>query len=307
MGPFWANSGRRAAVLGTVLRRCRRLRRVQAALSILTTVDPSFALDPTTALQAAARPQAPNAPPPRLLVAGAGGPLGREVLQEALARGRYAGVGVLTRAPLQAGLRRLHAVPYEEGDGSATALPANDIAVVVFDRGRDHYGRDEAYHLPEPQALPVLAARLRASGVHTLVVVCPIAPALLPQALQHGLANLDEQAVAALGFERLLFVRPTQDAVAASLTTWPQRLARWMLSQLRYMIPQQERPLRAGAVAAFVFEVLLQWRDAAPGTRIAAAPLLWAGAQTGQLQTVVQRWLHSDTMPPLPQSGRGPG
>lgn len=268
-------------------------------------MDPSFALDPTTALQAATRAQAPAPPPPRLLVAGAGGPLGREMLREALAHGRYARVGVLTRAPLQAGLRRLHAVPC--GDDDTAALPAHDIAVVVFDRGRDHYGRDEAYHLPEPQALPALAARLRASGVHTLVVVCPIAPALLPQALQHGLANLDEQAVAALGFERLLFVRPTQDAVALTPNSWPQRLARWMLSQLRYMIPQQERPLRAGAVAAFVFEGLRQWRDAAPGTRVAAAPLLWAAAQAGQLQPVVQAWLHSDASPPLPQGGRGLG
>ena len=269
----------------------------------------TFALDPTTALQAAARPQAPAPRPPRLLVAGAGGPLGREVLREALSHGRYASVGVLTRAPLQAGLRGLHAVPYEEDNGTvgASALPAHDIAVVVFDRGRDHYGRDEAYHLPEPQALPALAARVRASGVHTLVVVCPIAPALLPQALQHGLANLDEQAVAALGFERLLFVRPTQDAVALTLTAWPQRLARWMLSQLRYMVPQQERPLRAGAVAAFVFEVLRQWRDAAPGTRIAAAPLLWAAAQKEGPEPVVQRWLHGDATLPLPQGGRGPG
>ncbi|WP_156466744.1 hypothetical protein [Methylibium sp. Root1272] len=263
----------------------------------------SFALDPTTALQAAARPRAPNAPPPRLLVAGAGGPLGREVLKEALAHGRYASVGVLTRAPLQAGVRRLRAVPF--GDGAD--LPANDIAVVVFDRGRDHYGRDEAYHLPEPQALPALATRLRASGVHTLVVVCPIAPALLPQALQHGLANLDEQAVAALGFERLLFVRPTQDAVAVTLTTWPQRLARWMLSQLRYMIPQQERPLRAGAVAAFVFEVLRQWRDAAPGTRVAAAPLLWAAAQKEGPEPVVRVWLHGDATLPLPPGEPAPG
>lgn len=268
-------------------------------------MDPSFALDPTTALQAATRTQALAPPPPRLLVAGAGGPLGREVLREALAHGRYAGVGVLTRAPLQAGLRRLHAVPYE--DDNAAALPAHDIAVVVFDRGRDHYGRDEAYHLPEPHELPALAARLRAGGVHTLVVVCPIAPALLPQALQHGLANLDEQAVAALGFERLLFVRPTQDAVPLTLAAWPQRLARWMLSQLRYMIPQQERPLRVGAVAAFVFEVLRQWLDAAPGTRVAAAPLLWAAAQKEGPEPVVQRWLHGDATLPLPQGGRGPG
>ncbi|HSV72076.1 MAG TPA: hypothetical protein VLI72_18375 [Methylibium sp.] len=251
---------------------------------------PFDAIDPTTALQAASRAMPNPAGPPHLVVAGAGGPLGRAVLKEALGRGRFASVGVLTRAPLQAGLRKLRALRYADD----APLPASDVAVIVFDRGRDHYGRDAAYHLPEPESLPALARRLRASGVHTLAVVCPIAPSLLPQALQHGLATLDEQAVAALGFERLLFVRPTQDAAAMALTSWPQRLARWMLSQLRYMIPQQERPLRAESVAHFVFEVLQQWREAAPGTRVAGAPLLWAAAQKAGPQPVVRRWLHGE-------------
>ncbi len=226
--------------------------------------------------------------PPRLLLAGAGGALGHEVLEAMLACGRYASVGVLTRAPLQPGLHKLQAVPFDDHG----RLPACDVALVVFDRGLDRYGRDEAWHLPEPPGLPALARRLRTSGVHTLVVVCPIAPVLLPAALQHGLADLDEQAVAGLGFERLLFVRPTQDAGAAAPAGWPERLARWMLSQLRYMLPQREQPLRAASVAAFVAEVLRQWRDAAPGTRVAAAPLLWQAAQAGRLQCVVRDWLH---------------
>lgn len=246
-------------------------------------------LSPLGALQAAARPAAASLRPPRLLLAGAGGTLGRAAVEEALARGRYAEVGVLTRAPLQPGLRHLKPVPWSEHG----ALPAADVALIVFDRGRDHYGRDEAYHLPEPQDLLPLARRLHAAGVHTLAVLCPVTPSLLPQALQQGLADLDEQAVAALGFERLLFVRPTQDAVRETLTHWPQRLARWMLSQLRYMIPQREQPVRAAVVVDFVFEVLQQWREAAPGTRVAGAPLLWAAAQAGEPEAVVKAWLEA--------------
>ncbi|WP_295639787.1 hypothetical protein [uncultured Methylibium sp.] len=245
-------------------------------------------LDPLTALQTAARP-APriSTTPQRLLIAGAGGALGRAAVEEALARGRYASVGVLTRAPLQPGVRGLEPVAWTT-DGP---LPATDAAIVVFDRGRDHYGRDEAYHLPEPPDLLPLARRLHAAGVHTLAVLCPVSPSLLPQALQQGLADLDEQAVAALGFERLLFVRPTQDAPLATLSRWPERLARWMLSQLRYMIPQREQPVRAAAVIDFVFEVLRQWPDAAPGTRVAGAPVLWRAAQGEGAEGVVREWL----------------
>lgn len=253
-------------------------------------------LDPLGALQAARRP-APvpsTLTPQRLLVAGAGGALGRAVLHEALARGRHARVAVLTRAALQAGMRGLHALPHDPQAGTPIAA---DVAIVVFDRGRDFYGRDEAYHLPEPGELLALARRLQAGGVHTLAVVCPTAPALLPQALQQGLADLNEQAIAALGFERLLFVRPTQDAPRATLANRAERLAAWMLSQLRYMIPARERPVRAETVSAFVFEVLRQWPECAAavasttGTRVAGAALLWEAAQAEGPAAVVQRWL----------------
>ena len=247
--------------------------------------------DPLGALQAAARRPSPlgqTAGSGPLLVAGAGGPLGRAVLQHALAGGRYAAVSVLTRAPLQSGLRGLRALAHDVA--AATPIRA-ETAVVVFDRGRDFHGRDAAYHLPEPAELPALARRLRAGGARTLVVMEPVAPSLLPQALQHGLATLDEQAVSACGFERLLFVRPTQEAAAVALPGAPQRLARWMLSQLRYMIPAREQPVRADSVAAFVFEVLRQWPDAPSGTRVAPAPLLWQAAQAAGPEPVVRDWL----------------
>lgn len=252
----------------------------------------AMSLDPLGALQAARRPPPASSSltPQRLLVAGAGGALGRAVLHEALARGRHARVAVLTKAALQAGMRGLHALPHDAQD---TRPIAADVAIVVFDRGRDFYGRDEAYYLPEPGELLALARRLHAGGAHTLAVVCPTAPALLPLALQQGLADLNEQALAALGFERLLFVRPTQDAPRARLASHAERLAGWMLSQLRYMIPARERPVRAETVSAFVFEVLRQWPESASaaGTRVAGAALLWEAAQSDGPAAAVQRWL----------------
>lgn len=253
---------------------------------------PQNGLDAFAALRGALSPSPgrPASTPQRLLIAGAGGALGRAVLERALAGGRHAAVTVLTRAPLQPGMRGLRTLPHAAGD---TAAIQGDVALIVFDRGRDFFGRDQAYHLPEPAELPTLAARLRAGGVHTLAVVCPTAPALLPQALQHGLAGLDEQAVARLGFQRLLFVRPAQEAPRQSLPRRAERLARWMLSQLHYMIPTREQPVRAESVAAFVFEVLEQWpgSGAPPGTRVAGAPLVWAAAQAEGPRGVVAQWL----------------
>jgi len=253
-------------------------------------------LDPLGALQAANGPlqrAASTLRPQRLLVAGAGGPLGRAVLHEALAAGRHASVSVLTIAALQTGMRGLRTLPYRADEAGPIA---SDIAIVVFDRGRDFYGRDEAYHLPEPEELPALARRLRFGGAHTLAVVCPTAPGRLPQALQAGLADLDEHAIAALGFERLLFVRPTQDAPAPRLAGQAERVAAWMLSQLRYMIPARDRPVRAETVSAFVFETLRQWPDAVAsrGTRVAGASLLWEAAQNGGAAAAVRRWLQGN-------------
>lgn len=251
-------------------------------------------LDPLVALQAARRstPRDVSLTSQRLLVAGAGGALGRAVLHEALARGRHARVAVLTKAALKAGMRDLHALPH---DAQSTQAITADIAIVVFDRGRDFYGRDEPYHLPEPDELLALARRLHAGGVHTLAIVCPTAPALLPAALQQGLADLNEQAIAALGFERLLLVRPTQDAPRATLSNHAERLAAWMLSQLRYMIPARERPVRAETVSGFVFEVLGQWPEVASsrGTRVAGAVLLWQAAQMEGPAATVRRWLET--------------
>jgi hypothetical protein len=263
---------------------------------------PSAVPDPLDALRHAARPAAaPPAvrPAQRLVVAGAGGPLGRAVLERALGDARWAGVAVLTGGPLQPALRGLHPLAHRaDADDPIEA----DVALVVFDRGRDVHGRDAAYHLPEPAELPRLARRLRAGGVHTLAVLWPVAPAGLPHALQHGLATLDEQAVAGCGFERLLLVRPAQAAgpdPGSPRLSPPERLARWMLSQLRLMTPAREQPVRAASVAAFVSEVLRRWPDAPPGTRVAAAPLLWEAAQAGP-EAVVRDWLSAaPTAPPL--------
>lgn len=250
-----------------------------------------MAIDPLTALQAAARrTPASSATASSLFVIGAAGPLGSAVLEQALSNGRYANVHVATTGPLQTAMRGL--TPVNLATASRPPVPRAATAIVVFDRARGRSGREEAFFDTAPEQLTDLARWLRDGGVDTLVVVLPHAPAMLPDALRHGLATLAEQEVAMLGFRRLLFVRPTQfgrDAQPAQSRL--QRLATWWLSQLQLMLPNRERPVRAVTLAEFVLEVLQQWPAELAGTRVAGAEAVCEAAKAEGPAAAAARWL----------------
>jgi hypothetical protein len=244
-------------------------------------------LDAHQALAALSRKPPRLAPTPRrVLVVGAGGALGAAVLEQALATRRFERVGALVDAPMQPAVHGFVAVRDDE-----LAAFAADTALVVFDRQRSANGREAAFVRPAPQALPALAQRLHAAGVRRLIVAVPHTPSLLPMALQQGLADMDEAAVAALGLEQLVFMRMAQDAQDAPGLAAPQRLARWMLSQLRWMIPQREQPVRAETVARVAAALAVQLHDAPHATRVVPATLLWQAAQSRDAAAVVSAWL----------------
>jgi hypothetical protein len=244
-------------------------------------------LTPADALAAAARPSPKNLPSTRrVLVCGGAGELGSQVVEALLGAGRFAAVGVWTVLPLQPALRGL--VPLAEGDWAGFGA---DAALIVFDRERKANGRDEAFGRPEPVDLVPLAARLRALGARTLVVVVPHAPGRLPMALRAGLASLDESAVAALGFEHLVFMRPAQSAADARADSAPARVAQWLLGNLHWMVPQREQPVRAATVARVAARLAAELPASAPGTRVLPAELLWAAAQQPTSHAVTDAWL----------------
>lgn len=242
--------------------------------------------DPLQALQAAHRRAASTARP-RLLIAGATGALGNEVLRRLAGSAAYETTDVLAREPIRAGLRgvRTQLVPSDDPAGWPPA--AADTAVVMFDPPRLFYDRERALWTPAPQQLPALAAWLRASGVRTLAIVLPHAQGRLPEALKRGLASLDEHAVAALGFERLLIVRSAQKPPDAEPANLAARLARFMLSVFKYMIPSSEQPVRGPVVAHFVAAAL---QEAPPGIHVAPPERVWQAAQ-GAPAAAVREWL----------------
>ena len=227
----------------------------------------------------------PRAPlPPSLLIAGAAGALGSEVAHQLVGAHVWRPVTLLTREPMRAGLGGLRLCnvatwPALTGGGDAPAWPPQpaDVAVVMFEPPRPWHERERALWTPTPAELPALARWLRASGVRRLAVVVPHAPGRLPDALQHGLANLDEAAVAQLDFDCLLWLRAADArAGAASAGSLPQRLAAWMLGVTRHMLPDAQRPLRPASLAQ-VLQLAL--RVAPPGVHVLGPELLHAAAR----------------------------
>ena len=250
-----------------------------------------------TALRGAthvARAAAPAAR--RAIVAGAGGALGSAVLERFLADAAFADVLAVVERTLARSTLRLHGLPIARlraGDAAGA-----DTAAIVFDRERGRHGREDVFHRPAPHDLPALARELHGAGVRHLVVVLPHAPALLPQALKLGLASLDEQAVAALGFEHVVFVRSAQrPGGAARASSWLQRVADGVLAQMHWMVPQREQPVRADRVAAFVAALARALPHASPGTRVVPPEVVWQAAQPGDLGALVARWLGDGELP----------
>jgi hypothetical protein len=232
-----------------------------------------------------------------LLVVGGGGVLGAALLARALACGRFGRVQALVARDLASALRGFEPLP----QAALGARLRADTAVIVFERARRNNGRDDAFVQPQPQQLVALATQLRAGGVRRLLVLVPHAPALLPQALKAGLASMDEGQVAALGFEQLLFVRAAQAAAGSVVGGWPQRLAAGWLSQMSWMVPQREQPVRALRLAELVVDLAWRLPQATPATRVLAPDLLWQAAHARDSGSWLALWLAGEALPAVAQ------
>lgn len=208
------------------------------------------------ALQGALRPASSLAPLPArpALLLGAGGWLGAAMLSQLLAAG-FVRVGAWVeqserwRGSSHRGVLALDRAAL----GRADPNWAGACAFVVLERAGLTGQRDAIFGVPQPETLLELARALRSLGASRLVVVLPHQSGTLPAALRHGFADGSEQALSELGFEQLLLVRSSRDAMAdASDAGWLQRLAGLWWAQLRWMLPDSERPLRSVALARVV-------------------------------------------------------
>jgi hypothetical protein len=241
---------------------------------------------PIQVLQAALRPVATHRKP-RLVIAGATGSLGNEVMRLLVGQQAYGPAQVLAREPIQTGLRDVGLTVAPSDVPKNWPLLAADIGVILFEPPRLFHDRERALWTPRPDQLVDLALWMRRSGASTLAVVLPHAQGRLPEALKRGLASLDEHAVTTLGYERVIFIRSAQKPGAAAGRGLLHGLARWMLSVFKYMLPGSEQPVRAVKVAQFVAAAL---RHASPGIHIAAPEVVWRASQ-GDVDAAVRQWL----------------
>jgi len=237
------------------------------------------------------------------VVLGAAGVLGSAVMEQLLGLHRFQCVAAMVEQPVAAAVKGFVALAPTD---DALRRFAPDTALVVFDRERHANRREVAFVRPRPADLPQHAARLMAAGVKRLVVVVPHRAALLPMALQQGLATLDEAAVARLGLEQLVFMRMATGASQAGAGDNPgapsglQRLADWLLSQLHWMASQREQPVQPATVAKVAAALALLLPQARAATRVMPAQVLWHAAQQRDVRDTVQAWLEGAALPPLP-------
>ena len=250
-----------------------------------------MSLDPIQALRAARfeplRRRGDERLRQTLMICGATGALGAEMVRRLAGSHRFASTRVLASEPIRNGMRSVETVL--AGAGPASGWPAcqADVALVLFEPARLYYDRERALWTPDPAELPALAAWLRSCGVETLVVVQPHDQGRLPEALKRGLASLDEAAVVELGFERVILVRSARKPASALFANPAERLAAWMLSIARFMVPASEQPVRPSKIAELVDLAL---RIAPPGVHVASPEMVWLASQ-GSLAAVAETWL----------------
>lgn len=229
---------------------------------------------------------------PRLVIAGATGVLGNEVLRRLVGTHRFDATRVLAREPVTTGLRGVELTVVPDESCSAWPAVAAETGLVMFDPPRLFHDRERALWTPQPEQLVEVSKWMRSCGVATLLVVLPHAQGRLPDALKRGLANLDEQALATLGFQRLIIVRTAKKPAPESGRGPFSALARFMLSTFKYMLPTSEQPVRAVKVAEFISALL---ELAPPGVHIAPPEVVWRASQgrSDDLRETVMQWLAS--------------
>ena len=185
------------------------------------------------------------------LLLGAGGWLGAALLAQLLSSGGFSKVGAWATRALRSSHHSVLGVDIESlGDAWV-----GGTGFIVLERSGLTGARDAVFGAPQVEDLVRMAQQLHAAGLRRLVVVLPHLPGSLPDALRYGFVDGTEQALSMLGFEQLLLVRSSRDALALPEgTPWIERFAAAWWSQLRWMLPGEEKPLRSVALARVVVQ-----------------------------------------------------
>jgi hypothetical protein len=239
-------------------------------------------LDQALVNMASAPPVVASARAPQVLLAGAGGALGRALMAR-LALSSVSSVlhiaGLAAHVSSSARVKAWLVTPGVPTAPWGTSRVVPDVAVIALGLPAVR-ATEQVWWQPKPSELLPFVQHLYLLGTRRLVLVMPHEPGKLPNALKHGLASLDEQAIAALGFDHLLIVRSPQRPADLAAANWGEKLARLMLSISSYLIPAADQPVRADGFAEFVAELIkASWALQIEGAQVVPPETVWQALQ----------------------------
>jgi hypothetical protein len=204
-------------------------------------------------------------------VVGNVGKLGAELLNILLESPRYRSVTVAVRRPMQVHLPRLEAavVPASHEDWHPGAP---DDAFLCIETPSKSFWKTEKPYLELSSAFAArLAARLRAAGTRRVAVITPL-EALLQMGSVPAIRDGDEMSIVNAGFERVLVLRPVQEAGRAAGAGFFGSLGGLVVSTLgSYMSPKGLQPVRVRHAAQAAVDALATMAD---GVQIVGAARL---------------------------------
>lgn len=202
-----------------------------------------------------------------VLVAGATGLVGREVLAALSADRRYRAIHVVgRRAPAAADARiRFHAVDF----GHLGALPRVDDVFIALGTTIKVAGSQAAFRAVDHDAVLALARRARAAGASRLAVVSAMGADARSRVFYNRVKGETEDALRQLGYETLVIARPSLLVGDRSALAQPprvgERLGQLAMGLFRPMIPAHYRAIAASDVANAIVRALAAGQ---PGTQV---------------------------------------
>jgi uncharacterized protein YbjT (DUF2867 family) len=205
----------------------------------------------------------------RIVLAGATGLVGRALCAELQASHPAPWLHLLVRRPLD-GLGDTSALTQQVVDfKSLPALPAVDEAYCALGTTIKVAGSEAAFRAVDFDAVLAFARAARQAGAMRLAVVSALGADAASRVFYNRVKGEMEQAVAALGFECVVFARPSlllgdRDALGQP-TRLGERIGMAITTPLGGLIPKRVRPIRAEVVARALIAAM---RQARAGVRI---------------------------------------
>jgi uncharacterized protein YbjT (DUF2867 family) len=207
---------------------------------------------------------------PTILLAGASGLIGRELLELLLAPGRDARVAVLARRPL-APARSDPRLSVRTGELAALAAEARGVRDVYIALGTTIKvaGSEAAFRAVDVQLVVGVARAARTAGATRLAVVSALGANARSGIFYNRVKGEAEDALKTLGYESLVIAQPSLLIGDRSALGQPTRsgelFAARFFSPVMSWIPAGVRPIAAATVARAMVTALEQ---ATRGTRV---------------------------------------